>query len=65
MKDAAEDFDDLHSVEALIQGFYYQRNFVLQLRFAHLAALVQDREKSYTDLKKIADLIGDFRIRAQ
>ena len=63
VKDAAEDFDVLHSVGASIQGFYYQRNFVLQLRFAHLTALVQDREKSYIDLKKIADLIGDFRIR--
>jgi hypothetical protein len=64
VKYAAEDIDDPHSVEALIQGFYYQRNFVLQLRFAHLTALVQEREKSYTGLKKIADLIGDFRIRA-
>jgi hypothetical protein len=63
VKDAAEDFDDPHSVEALIQGFYYQRNFVLQLRFAHLTALVHDRENTYTALEKIADAIGEFRIR--
>ncbi len=61
VKDAAEDFYDLHSVEALLQGFYYQRNFVLQLRFAHLTALVQDREEDYTFLEKTVLALEGFR----
>ncbi|PMD28003.1 hypothetical protein NA56DRAFT_697028 [Hyaloscypha hepaticicola] len=68
VKDAAEDFEDLHSwcsVEALIQGFYYQRIFVLKLRFAHLTALVQDREKTYTDIEKIVHAMEDFRTRVK
>jgi hypothetical protein len=63
MKDAAEQFDDLHSEETLIQRFRYQRKFVLQLRFAHLTALVQDMEREDTDHEKVADAIEDFHIR--